>query len=194
MTAPIAIPQQPKSPTKRSRRLKQNSLPLHSSFFNMQSSNEDDPLSIDSFGSNSSLPTMSLYSFPPPLPEKKSVTFGSIEMNEHQVILGDNPSVSDGPPLTIAWKSHVSYSISVDEHEKSRPKRSGSKVLPRNVREELLTKAGYSQEQLARAQENVDKAKKERAVNACLQNSMLAKLLKPKSKQSNRGIQFAVAA
>lgn len=34
---------------------------------------------------------------------RKKVTFGHIDIFEHAVEMGDNPSVSDGAPITIGW-------------------------------------------------------------------------------------------
>ena len=35
---------------------------------------------------------------------KKKIWFNKVEIKEYPIILGDNPSTSDGVPLTIDWK------------------------------------------------------------------------------------------
>lgn len=48
---------------------------------------------------------------------RKKVTFGHIEIYEHAIEMGDNPSVSDGAPITIGWslQSKRAFDISYFE-------------------------------------------------------------------------------
>lgn len=45
------------------------------------------------------------------------VKFSSVHIHEHSLILGDNPAVSRGVPLTLAWEPCGSKVFSVDEYE-----------------------------------------------------------------------------
>jgi hypothetical protein len=51
----------------------------------------------------------------------RKVYFGRIAVNEHAYELGDNPSVSDGAPVTIAWTSHNSMVFDLAYYEMCRP-------------------------------------------------------------------------
>ena len=99
---------------------------------------------------------------------KKSVSFDTIEVREHAIILGDNPSVSSGPPLTIAWESHATFHSSVEDYEASRPPRrtKNCMLVPRMVREEWLRNAGYARSEFADVARVVQRIKKERAASA----------------------------
>ena len=46
-----------------------------------------------------------------------SVSFSDVEVRSHEIILGDNPAVSKGPPLTIDWDAFKSTMCSVDKYE-----------------------------------------------------------------------------
>jgi hypothetical protein len=52
---------------------------------------------------------------------KRRVVFGRIEIKEYSYMLGDNPSVSDGAPLTIAWKSQRKVVFEVEYYEAYHP-------------------------------------------------------------------------
>jgi hypothetical protein len=110
----------------------------------------------------------------------KTVSFDSIQLNEHYVILGDNPSVSSGPPLTIAWESQACQHSSVDDYEEERPTRRNkeSLVIPRNVREEWLRKSGFARSDMVEAQRNVQKIKRQRAASA--ERSFISKMFDKK--------------
>jgi hypothetical protein len=62
------------------------------------------------------------------------VTFGRMEVFEHAYELGDNPGVSDGPPLTIGWEAQakrvfdVAYYETYFPSEHRRKERSGLKM------------------------------------------------------------------
>jgi hypothetical protein len=57
---------------------------------------------------------------------KKKVNFGDITVYEFPNLLGDNPAVTDGAPLTIAWK-HVNVNVFTIEYnefvKQKRPRR-----------------------------------------------------------------------
>ena len=47
----------------------------------------------------------------------RRVSFRNIEVFEHEYIMGDNPSVSGGAPLTISWQLQNSEEFHVDDYE-----------------------------------------------------------------------------
>lgn len=87
--------------------------------------------------------------------DDKRVTFDTIEIREYPRALGDNPSVTVGPPISIGWKHRQSYTLDVDQYENYKdgieiPQQEGSTArlrrrrtsaefqLPRNLREQIL--------------------------------------------------------
>jgi hypothetical protein len=83
----------------------------------------------------------------------KSVRWSTIDFYSHEMLLGDNPSVSSGPPLTISWKAHEHHPISIEEYEKFKPvrRRKSEMLSPRQMREDLLMGAGYNRSDLKEA-------------------------------------------
>lgn len=71
----------------------------------------------------------------------KEVTFSHVQVREHRIIPGDNPSCQDGVPLTIDWgfDPKTQFLMEIDTFENIRGhRRSGVDLLmPRNVRETL---------------------------------------------------------
>jgi hypothetical protein len=43
----------------------------------------------------------------------QAVAWSTVEIHSHEVILGDHPSVSSGPPFTIEWTAFESVTVSV---------------------------------------------------------------------------------
>jgi len=74
---------------------------------------------------------------------KGNVSFDRIEIREYEQILGDNPSVTSGPPLSLGWnyypKHHV-FDVEVyEENKKIYPGRTRSEMqLSRRLRERIL--------------------------------------------------------
>jgi hypothetical protein len=84
---------------------------------------------------------------------ENSLSWGTIEIRTHVIELGDNPSVSSGPPVTLGWEKDDSCKLSLDDYEKSLGGRRSKRelVLPSEVREEWLRDLGYSREELKKA-------------------------------------------
>jgi hypothetical protein len=92
---------------------------------------------------------------------EKKIRFSTIEMHCHPIELGDNPSVTDGAPLTIGWQAFETITIPVDEYEKSNPSRNRRPehelVLSSKVRSNRLKKEGYSRHDLNKSISNLKK-------------------------------------
>jgi hypothetical protein len=62
---------------------------------------------------------------------KRNVSFASIEIRHHSVVIGDHPCCSMGCPLALGWEYADGDALPVDEYEASRS--------PRRSRQELRT-------------------------------------------------------
>jgi hypothetical protein len=49
----------------------------------------------------------------------KSVVFGRISFREYPIIMGCNPSVGQGVPVTIGWNYFNEYDVAVETYERS---------------------------------------------------------------------------
>jgi hypothetical protein len=70
---------------------------------------------------------------------ERSVTFSTIEVHEHAMVLGDNPSTTHGPSVEIDWAVMESSMLSLDDYETQRPPRRGRYQLqmPGDAREDV---------------------------------------------------------
>lgn len=68
------------------------------------------------------------------------VKFSSIDIRSYKITLGDNPSCSYGPPISLDWEYSNNIKMSIDEYEKSRGARRKSYQMQMNsqYREKLL--------------------------------------------------------
>ncbi|KAL3916448.1 MAG: hypothetical protein SGILL_005173 [Bacillariaceae sp.] len=91
----------------------------------------------------------------------KSVRFGRIVITEFPVILGDNPAVTSGAPVTIDWKPQGERNYSIHAYERCRPIRRRRRRLLISVsnRAILLLAAGYSIDDIADASINAQQIK-----------------------------------
>mmetsp|Transcript_41114 Transcript_41114/g.63328 ORF Transcript_41114/g.63328 Transcript_41114/m.63328 type:complete len:164 (-) Transcript_41114:147-638(-) len=102
----------------------------------------------------------------------RKVWFDSVEIKYYDIILGDNPAVSDGAPVTIDWKAHDEEVVDVDCYEVLRnsesSKRKDGSVSKISVqkRAALLLDYGYSIKDLAAMIEEIDEIKGMRAESA----------------------------
>mmetsp|Transcript_27821 Transcript_27821/g.42801 ORF Transcript_27821/g.42801 Transcript_27821/m.42801 type:complete len:171 (+) Transcript_27821:68-580(+) len=95
---------------------------------------------------------------------ERSVRFGTIEIYEHPIILGDNPSVSAGLPITIDWDSQREFCFSIEDYEDYRleRRRKDEMSIPAEVREEILANSGLNRSNAAAAMREVGRTKKQR--------------------------------
>jgi len=91
-----------------------------------------------------------------------AVTFDSVEINEHPITLGDNPSVADGgPPIEIEWEAQSYEVTTVDEFEEIRLARIANRQWNRirklgpEERMNIVIKAGFSREELTKVEDDM---------------------------------------
>eukprot|EP00429_Kryptoperidinium_foliaceum_P062646 CAMPEP_0176078936 /NCGR_PEP_ID=MMETSP0120_2-20121206/39478_1 /TAXON_ID=160619 /ORGANISM="Kryptoperidinium foliaceum, Strain CCMP 1326" /LENGTH=207 /DNA_ID=CAMNT_0017412689 /DNA_START=250 /DNA_END=873 /DNA_ORIENTATION=- len=71
---------------------------------------------------------------------KGSIKFSHVGIREYARTVGDNPSCSSGPPVSISWDYNALEEISLEEYESTRPPRRShfEMVLPRKIRQNML--------------------------------------------------------
>jgi hypothetical protein len=105
--------------------------------------------------------------FPNHVP-KHTVAWSTIEINSHEIMLGDHPSVSSGPPITIEWDAFRSVKLTVAQYEECNPvhRSRGALLIPKAVREDWLRNQGYSRRELEMAIRSIHENKKGRLSSA----------------------------
>ena len=103
----------------------------------------------------------------------RSVAFSTVSIHEHEMVMGDNPITSSGPPVEIAWDAQHSVSLDLEDYESVRPPRRDKAQLnmPGSHRANILIESGYSRaeikEQLQRIAEERKKAAKKSIPQKC---------------------------
>lgn len=94
------------------------------------------------------------------------MSFSQVNVREYQRVLGDNPSVRSGPPISIGWNYDPDeISVSLDDFEAGRgsPRASSEYIIPRATREQMLKDhAEVRRQDIAKAVRGVQKAKHNR--------------------------------
>jgi hypothetical protein len=93
---------------------------------------------------------------------RSSVAFGSIIIRSYSQTLGDNPSVSYGPPIQLDWDYEEHEPLKVDDYEDNRPPRRTPRqmVLSFYHRKNILTwKYGVSEEELKSSKKQIKREK-----------------------------------
>jgi hypothetical protein len=95
---------------------------------------------------------------------KKSVSFGVIQVREYNRVLGDNPDVLFGPPISIGWDYVQKDALPMDEYETTKPQRKGalrmSSVTRRNM---LLNVFEVPADEIRAVEREVKKIQKQRS-------------------------------
>lgn len=99
---------------------------------------------------------------------ERSVQFSFINVRLYSRILGDNPSCSSGPSISIGWDFEAERKTSIDDYEMTKesvPRRSRKDhhmLVPRLEREVMLLGLGYSRRAIAEAVRQNVKCKNQR--------------------------------
>ena len=82
---------------------------------------------------------------------RKVVGFDQVEVRYYERIVTDNPAVQSGPAIGIGWRYRRGGRVDIDywEQGKGVPRTSSEMVLPRHVRERMLTENGVSKKDMA---------------------------------------------
>ena len=121
-------------------------------------------LSTSTTGTSSSSPSSSS-----PVSMKRAVSFDKIQVRGYGIALGDNPSCSRGPALTLNWDYDDELKVSVDEYEKIRCNTRRSKyemLVPSVIRETTLRSQVYSRSDLKEAEKQSMKIQRSRYKNS----------------------------
>lgn len=108
------------------------------------------------------------------LPMKRNVSFSNLLIREYDVALGDHPSCSFGPPISLSWKYKSERVVTLDEYETRRARWRSRRtpkqlLLSYNAREFLLKRrAGCTDEELSRAVKEVERVKMQRRMTDLL--------------------------
>lgn len=98
---------------------------------------------------------------------KLNVSFTEISVREYDLELSDHPSCSYGPPIQLGWDYQETQKTSVEDYEVTRsPHRREvhDLVLSYNTRRRRLKQSGYRKSDIQRAQQEVDRIKRERLI------------------------------
>ena len=93
-----------------------------------------------------------------------SVSFRNITIREYPMIIGDNPSVSSGPPLTVAWDFDELGTIPLNDYEHHRPIRRSAEqmTIPKMERLKILEGSGHSRSEIEKVVKDVNIARSQR--------------------------------
>ncbi len=119
--------------------------------------------------------TESYYDRPKTAKSKRKIHFGQVCVRDYGMILGDNPCVSYGPPVTIDW-DYIEYNaLQVDEYEFHRPPRRCLRQMGMNYfqRKHILALAGHTEEEFKAVKKSVKKMKMNRYLTQSLTTSVL---------------------
>jgi hypothetical protein len=102
-------------------------------------------------------------------PLLKRVCWGDLEILEFPNMLGDNPGVSEGAPLTINWQHESREVVAIEYYEylrQNRPRRRRKDLVMNSAsRDTYLLGLGYRLDELIQAAEETKKIRKSRQAN-----------------------------
>ena len=98
---------------------------------------------------------------------QRSVSFSSLSIREYQVALGENPSVSYGPPIQLGWDFSNEYQVSLDQYEQARSPRRAPQIVPAVWRSQWLQRSA-SQEEIQSVIQEVKRVQHQRKVTDLL--------------------------
>jgi hypothetical protein len=94
------------------------------------------------------------------------VSFSQIKIREYPIIVGDNPSIITGVPITIDWEFVHEVDFSVDDYEAARPQPRTMLELriPGRNRDDILKRLGFSlaERNRGRKEANIARSRRKR--------------------------------
>lgn len=93
------------------------------------------------------------------------VKFGSIQVRDYDVTLGDNPSCIYGPPISLDWEYDERDPICINQYEEGRPikrKMHQMHMLSRQRANLLKNEAGVTDDEIEMVMEEMSKIRKGR--------------------------------
>eukprot|EP00521_Asterionellopsis_glacialis_P000344 CAMPEP_0195256228 /NCGR_PEP_ID=MMETSP0706-20130129/6108_1 /TAXON_ID=33640 /ORGANISM="Asterionellopsis glacialis, Strain CCMP134" /LENGTH=193 /DNA_ID=CAMNT_0040309225 /DNA_START=18 /DNA_END=599 /DNA_ORIENTATION=- len=98
----------------------------------------------------------------------RKCSFTNVEVRPYIRCLGDNPSVTGGPPLSFSWKHYKSQRFSIDEYEAMKPASRPTRAerLDAVTRDQMLHIAGYSRKEIRDVERNISGVRKSRQMSA----------------------------
>ena len=99
--------------------------------------------------------------------QQKTVRFSDITIREYPMILGDNPSVSCGPPVTIDWQHSSEAHLPLDKYMHSLPffpRERCQMVMPAFLREDIVSNSGYQYSDIINTMYEIDLIKTQRFI------------------------------
>jgi len=121
---------------------------------------------VSSYGSDSSISTTSSDATPESSPARARVSFDTIAIREYDQTIGDNPSVSYGPPISLDWSYSSEINVDLEDYETDRPPRRSLRAMRTNYyhRKHILSLYGHSEDELKETKRMINKAKTQRFV------------------------------
>ena len=108
-------------------------------------------------------------SFCPSSVSFKKVSWDCVAIYDHAMILGDNPSVSWGVPVTIGWTPHHRVILPIDDYEEGRlqlRRERNELVLQCALREDIVLAAGSPRSEMREVSAVVKHVQKQRQQSA----------------------------
>mmetsp|Transcript_36628 Transcript_36628/g.62373 ORF Transcript_36628/g.62373 Transcript_36628/m.62373 type:complete len:308 (+) Transcript_36628:88-1011(+) len=97
---------------------------------------------------------------------KRRVHFGTVLVRDYEMVLGDHPCCSYGPPVTIDWDYLEYEALEVDEYEFHHPPRRSIIRMGLNYyrRLEILSGAGFTEVEMKKSTKQVNRTKFKRSL------------------------------
>ncbi len=92
------------------------------------------------------------------------VKFQNIEIRNYDMTLGDNPSCSYGPPVSLDWKYDKEQVLHIDDYEEGRGTRRKTYQMQMNARyrRHILDQMHFTPDEIARSEKEIKSIKKNR--------------------------------
>eukprot|EP00542_Grammatophora_oceanica_P015905 CAMPEP_0194036700 /NCGR_PEP_ID=MMETSP0009_2-20130614/9067_1 /TAXON_ID=210454 /ORGANISM="Grammatophora oceanica, Strain CCMP 410" /LENGTH=302 /DNA_ID=CAMNT_0038678569 /DNA_START=117 /DNA_END=1025 /DNA_ORIENTATION=+ len=118
------------------------------------------------------------------------VGFGDIKVREYTQTIGDHPSVSYGPPITLDWHYEEKDDMTLDDYELARAPRRSLRDMCMNYyqrKNRLMALYGHSEAELKQAKRDAERMQRQRAVTkAFLPWSMLEDAVESAARKTKR--------